>query len=192
MRQNYDPPVVCVCQFCQKSFTFPACWVRRGGGKFCSYDCKYAADRIEISVVCEMCQTSFMTIPAYQRKGPVRFCSRACYDQSRALSLEARFWQKVLKTEKCWPWQGGYHKSGYGLILSKGKGTPKLLAHRVAWEIGCGPIPEGFHVLHHCDNPPCVNYEECLFLGTTADNNADMIAKGRAYWQKQRALLRAS
>jgi hypothetical protein len=51
-------------------------------------------------------------------------------------------------------------------------------AQRVAWEVKHGPIPHGMHVLHKCDNPPCVAVEH-LFLGTHADNMADKIAKGR-------------
>lgn len=41
-----------------------------------------------------------------------------------------------------------------------------------------GPIPEGMHICHHCDNPPCVRPDH-LFLGTNADNQADRKAKGR-------------
>src|SRR5579863_7137496 len=51
-------------------------------------------------------------------------------------------------------------------------------AHRLAWELVNGPIPKGMHALHRCDNSRCCNPDH-LFLGTQADNMADMRRKGR-------------
>ena len=51
-------------------------------------------------------------------------------------------------------------------------------ANRMAWEETYGPIPDGLHVLHRCDNPPCCNPGH-LFLGTHSDNNEDKARKGR-------------
>ena len=80
----------------------------------------------------------------------------------------------------CIEWQQPTHRFGYGWITIRRRA---VLAHRFAWIRANGPIPDGMDVLHRCDNPPCCNPEH-LFLGTRADNAKDMIAKGRAAWQK--------
>ena len=84
------------------------------------------------------------------------------------------FWSKVRK-ESCWIWTAAINEKGYGVV---GVGGVTKKAHRVAWEIANGPIKHGACVLHRCDNPPCCNPAH-LFLGSRADNNADMLAKGR-------------
>ena len=92
------------------------------------------------------------------------------------MTLEERFWSKVRKADgdACWAWTGA-KRSDYGAIKIAGD---SVLAHRVAWELTNGPIPEGQHVLHRCDNPPCVNPSH-LFTGSHADNMRDAFRKGR-------------
>lgn len=86
----------------------------------------------------------------------------------------ARFWSKVIKTDSCWNWTGSLNNKGYGQFQA---GYGSVLAHRVSWYFAHGEHPT-LCVLHHCDNPRCVRPDH-LFLGTKADNNRDMCAKGR-------------
>jgi len=90
------------------------------------------------------------------------------------------FWQWVEPDANCWHWTGNRLPSGYGRVSVRGTGLGKknLYAHRVAYELVLGPIRDGLHVLHRCDNPPCVRPDH-LFLGTQADNVADRDRKGR-------------
>lgn len=94
-----------------------------------------------------------------------------------AKNCESDFWQRVTRSATgCWAWSGGTDKDGYGFLRFRGR---RVKAHRLAWELLHGPIPQGMFVLHRCDNPPCVRPDH-LFLGTNDDNMADMAKKGRA------------
>lgn len=85
-----------------------------------------------------------------------------------------RFWEKVRwgKSTDCWEWTGS-KRGGYGTFWLNGT---VVSAHRLSFQIAYG-YPSS-HVLHHCDNPPCVN-PKCLFDGTHQQNMDDMYSKGR-------------
>ncbi len=94
----------------------------------------------------------------------------------------ARFWSKADKTSSahgCWLWTGcSRNRDGYGGVNLNGI---HHLAHRIAYIIARGPIPDGTEVCHNCpggDDPRCVNPAH-LFLGTHQDNMTDRDRKGR-------------
>lgn len=92
-------------------------------------------------------------------------------------SFEVRFWKKVDKKgdDECWNWTGSTYINGYGTICKDGK---VVSAHRSSYELNKGPIPEGLHILHSCDNHACVNPNH-LSAGTASDNMRDMVSKDR-------------
>ncbi len=93
-------------------------------------------------------------------------------------TLEERFWAKVDKTtaDGCWLWTRSC-RHGYGAFwLSDGI---LASAHRIAWMLTRGSIPDELCVLHSCDVRACCNPAH-LWLGTAADNMRDMVEKGRS------------
>lgn len=117
--------------------------------------------------------------------GAMLFCSRRCFALARRRRadrtiIEERFWSKVNKTEGCWLWTGAV-ANRYGQF--RPHRTEPIQAHRFSYILSYGEISNDIKVLHECDVTLCVKPEH-LFLGTQRDNVADMIAKGRAGWQK--------
>lgn len=88
-----------------------------------------------------------------------------------------RFYEKMEHADltDCLVWTGAKSPTGYGRFLYEGANR---LAHRVAWLLRNGDIPQGKRVLHKCDVRCCVNPDH-LYIGTQKENYADMESRGR-------------
>lgn len=76
-----------------------------------------------------------------------------------AMDASWRFWSKADRSggpEACWPWQGAMHPDGYGSAWDPEEKRTRG-AHRIAYEVLVGPIPDGYDLDHLCVNPPCIN-----------------------------------
>lgn len=93
-----------------------------------------------------------------------------------------RFESKFRVTPGCWIWEAGKGATGYGRFRKENYGKT-VMAHRFSYELYVGPIPEGFVILHACDNPACVNPSH-LSVGTHYDNVVDRMNKDRSFKPK--------
>lgn len=163
------------CDWCGKPF--PVCPAHARKRRFCSPSCRGARKQSE-HLTCDTCGARFRPPPSKRARG-ARYCSRVCSAADKK-PLADRLWPKVRKGDGCWEFIGHRDAHGYGRVAI-GTGERRglsLLAHRVAWELTNGPIPADRHVLHRCDNPPCVRPDH-LFLGDQRANNTDRDSKGR-------------
>jgi hypothetical protein len=113
-----------------------------------------------------------------ERHGPHDDAWRKRAALARWGTLDERFWARVAKQpgDGCWLWTGRKDKDGYGRLEAFGMSHAK--AHRVAWQLTRGPIPEGHVVCHACDTPACVRPDH-LRTDSQRANIRESIAKGR-------------
>ena len=97
-------------------------------------------------------------------------------EQQRIDAFEAKYTPEP--NSGCWLWNASFCRDGYGNFYD---GKRVIGAHRYAWTVYCGAIPDGLHILHKCDTPACVNPAH-LSLGTHRENMHDSLVKGRNFF----------
>lgn len=107
---------------------------------------------------------------------------RARKQGKQTIPIEQRLYNHIEINQEtgCWEWTGT-KRNGYGRLIvgSRTDGTRhSVSAHRLSYELFCGPIPDGMEVCHKCDNRCCINPDH-LFVGTHQDNIDDRELKGR-------------
>jgi hypothetical protein len=89
----------------------------------------------------------------------------------RPAPVAERFWRRVQKggPDDCWLWLGATNGSGYGVTTRGGRAT-RVYAHRLAWELERGPIPEGLEIDHICRTRSCVNVRHMATVSHRENN----------------------
>lgn len=97
--------------------------------------------------------------------------------RTRKIPMPAKFWLKVRISpwKSCWEYTGKLGHYGHGIFKL---GQKRFQAHRVAWELVNGLIPNGKFICHKCDNPPCCNPDH-LYVGDAKTNGRDSSIRNR-------------
>lgn len=73
----------------------------------------------------------------------------------RRQTRDEAFWARVWKGsgDRCWLWSGNVRPDGYGVFQYDHE---RVMAHRAAYEMFVGPIPEGLDLDHLCRVRNCI------------------------------------
>lgn len=100
--------------------------------------------------VCLHCKVTFLIWP-YQTAS-AKYCSHQCY-RTAGGTPEQRLRARVVKTDTCWNWTAAKTRKGYGWFQADGR---PHLAHRYAYTLAYGPLPDHIQLHHLCENKGCV------------------------------------
>ncbi len=147
---NSISKIATCCKTCGRVVWHSPYQISVGLGIYCSRDCM---KKPKIPLLCENCGVRFYKHESALVKEAGRFCSSKCWKTRLDNTFIQRFWARVDKSGECWNWTASKDTYDYGHVSIHGKlrGT-----HKISWELANGPITKGSHVLHTCDNPPCV------------------------------------
>ena len=112
------------------------------------------SDRVCTFEGCERVQRARGWCTKHYRRWQVHGDPSICASNQNIPVLD-RYWMKVKKGPGCWEWIGGISSTGYGTFTEPVQGTSRL-AHRIAYVLDVGPIPEGMDLDHICHNRACV------------------------------------
>lgn len=106
---------------------------------------------------------------SYWRKTGDPLPSRRAYsDPAEAFAA------RVAPADGCLVWTGAKNARGYGKLWVTRDGIRAVMyAHRYAWEVEYGPIPEALHIDHICHNKSCVDIDH-LRLATNKQNHENL------------------
>jgi endogenous inhibitor of DNA gyrase (YacG/DUF329 family) len=166
------------CKACGREFyRCEAILKRRPHGPFCSRKCAFS--RAQVKRRCRACGKVVVSPTSRPRS----FCSRRCFYDTWQTTIDKKYLRsRITRANGCWLWPGAVTRYGQINIARDGK-TKWILAHRASYEVFVGPIPKGMVVRHTCDTPACINPKH-LRVGTTRENVADAIARGRLTHQR--------
>lgn len=199
-------PLTATCEICGSPFPMRTNGPRSRANRFCTRECWRAwVRRNQVQAICQQCGNPAPRSVSLAARVSAAFCTPECHALSMHMTLADHIasgllhedFERVPGLSPCWTWTGPHNPTtGYGLIRQRREGKRTTVdVHRAAWEVASGqPVPDGLRVLHVCDVPLCARNDDegtyevrgvplprrgHLFLGTHADNMADMWAKGR-------------